>query len=351
MRRAFVIFFALLAYSFAGVQQSAEKWQEMDLPDSNVSLRGLSNLGGRSPIVVTGTHGTFALWDRTSKAWTVKHIPGAEQLDLRGVDITFTSNRKRVWLVISSGPAEEGQAKVMRSEDDGEHWTTVWSTKRKGIFLDSISMLNESGYILGDPVNNHFFLLRTSDAGKTWSEASSASMPAALPGEGAFAASNSNIVYDRTAVSFVTGGASKSRFFQSRDGGKSWQVVDTPIPAGKPSAGIFSLSLNSLDGIISGGDYLHPEQLGPNVAITHDGGRHWTAVSKPFPYRSSAYYLRSKYVVAGPSGSEISTDGGNTWRELGGSDWNVIRVGATACEVTIAGMHGKVAHFQYGSCL
>jgi photosystem II stability/assembly factor-like uncharacterized protein len=115
---------------------------------------------------------------------------------------------------------------------------------------------------LGDPVNGHFFLLRTRDAGITWLEVHPKVMPEALPGEGAFDASNTSFSLScGTAICFGTGGGAKARIFRSEDHGDHWTVVDTPIPAGKASAGIFSIELNFLDGIAVGGDYQNPHSL------------------------------------------------------------------------------------------
>src|SRR5882762_6670083 len=63
--------------------------------------------------------------------------------------------------------------------------------KRKEFFLDSIACLSETRcFALGDPLNGKFLLLSTTD-GQHWNPLPSGNMPAALPSEGAFAASNS----------------------------------------------------------------------------------------------------------------------------------------------------------------
>jgi photosystem II stability/assembly factor-like uncharacterized protein len=67
-------------------------------------------------------------------------------------------------------------------------------------------------------------------------------MPAALPGEFAFAASGQSLVTEHGRRAwFGTGGAAQARVFRSDDGGTTWQVSGTPIHCG-PSAGIFALA-------------------------------------------------------------------------------------------------------------
>jgi len=80
--------------------------------------------------------------------------------------------------------------------------------------------------------------------------------------------------------------------FHSPDGGKTWVVFDTPIAHGPESAGIFSIAFrNSLDGVIAGGDYKHPDRNGPNLAFTHDGGKTWElSTIHPQAYFSAVAY-------------------------------------------------------------
>jgi hypothetical protein len=90
---------------------------------------------------------------------------------------------------------------------------------------------------------------------------------------------------------FATGGRA-ARVFHSPDRGRTWQVFDTPITHGPDSAGIFSIAFrDSLHGVIAGGDYKRPEQDGPNLAFTNDGGKTWTP-SQIFP---QSYYSAVAY--------------------------------------------------------
>ena len=90
---------------------------------------------------------------------------------------------------------------------------------------------------------------------------------------------------------FATRGRA-ARVFHSADHGQTWQVFDTPILHGPDSAGIFSIAFRDpLHGVIAGGDYKHPNQDGPNLAFTDDGGKTWTlSPIHPQAYFSSAAY-------------------------------------------------------------
>ena len=93
---------------------------------------------------------------------------------------------------------------------------------------------------------------------------------------------------------FATGGRA-ARVFHSTDRGQTWQVADTPILHGPDSAGIFSIAFrDATHGVIAGGDYKLPDQDGPNLAFTGDGGKTWN-LSKIFPqsYYSAVAYDRN----------------------------------------------------------
>ncbi len=92
---------------------------------------------------------------------------------------------------------------------------------------------------------------------------------------------------------FATGGKA-ARVFHSPDRGQTWQVSNTPILHGPDSAGIFSIAfLDQTHGVIAGGDYKQPDQDGPNLAFTNDGGKTWTLSQiHPQAYFSAVTYDR-----------------------------------------------------------
>ena len=204
------------------------------------------------------------------------------------------------------------------------------------------------------PAQLKFELLITND-GQTWTQLPPAQLPPAIEGEGAFAASNTCLAILTTPaptstpaltttlvipseardpgvagatdppapaqppaqpwksgasalrrptekegasapdpnIWFATGGK-VARVFHSPDRGQTWQVFDTPILHGPDSAGIFSIAFRDPNhGVIAGGDYKHPDQDGPNLAFTNDGGKTWTLSQvHPQAYFSAAAYDR-----------------------------------------------------------
>ena len=98
---------------------------------------------------------------------------------------------------------------------------------------------------------------------------------------------------------FATGGKI-ARVFHSPDRGQTREAFDTPIIHGPDSAGIFSIAFRDpLHGVIAGGDYKHPNDDGPNLAFTNDGGKTWTlSPLHPQAYFSAVTYDRRVNALA-----------------------------------------------------
>src|SRR6201999_3433038 len=98
------------------------------------------------------------------------------------------------------------------------------------------------GIVLGDPVNGEFTIFTTDDGGEHWARQHT---PKALEKEGAFAASGTCLIArGRNDAWFGTGGPGAARLFHSKNRGRTWTVVTTPIRNDSASAGIFSISFS-----------------------------------------------------------------------------------------------------------
>ncbi len=106
-------------------------------------------------------------------------------------------------------------------------------------FYDGMAFYEDrKGYVIGDPVNGKWMILKTSNQGETWTILETS--PKANEGEAVFAASGSSICVDKTHIWFASGGSS-SRIFRSSDSGLHWETSPTPIAQGVASQGIFSI--------------------------------------------------------------------------------------------------------------
>jgi photosystem II stability/assembly factor-like uncharacterized protein len=259
--------------------------------------------------------------------WRQKIVPGAGDLDFRDVH-AFDD---QIAFILSVGAGD--LSRIYKTSDGGATWALSYRNHDSRGFLDAIAFWDKThGIVQGDPVDGRFVILSTDDGGMSWHGVSAPGMPAALDGEGAFAASGTCLVVqdDRNAW-FCTGGAKTARVFRSSDGGQNWSVSETPVMAGSSSSGIFSVAFrDSRHGVAVGGDFKHPEQGGRVISRTDDGGRTWSLPRGPGPraFRSAAVYIPGSspptVIAVGPNGADISSDDGETWKPLAGRAFHAL---------------------------
>lgn len=247
------------------------------------TLRGVSAVSAQV-VWASGTHGTYLRTRDGGRTWKAAQVPGAEGLDFRDVE-GFSADTA---YLLSAGPGE--QSRIYKTTDGGGHWTVQLTNHDPAGFWDCMGFWDsEHGIAMGDPVKGKFGVLTTSDGGKQWNELTG---PAAMEGEGAFAASGSCLTTQgRKRAWFVTGGKA-ARVFRSGDRGKSWRVADAPITHGAESAGVFSVAFrDAKHGVIVGGDYKQPAAGAANVGFSGDGGATWTlSALQPQSYFSAVAF-------------------------------------------------------------
>jgi photosystem II stability/assembly factor-like uncharacterized protein len=286
--------------------------------DSN--LRGVAVVVHRGSTIVwaTGSKDAIVRSVDGGKTWEPVRISGAENLDFRGVQ---TFDGKTVY-VMSSGEGE--QSRIYKSTDSGSTWLKQYSDKRKTFFLDALACTDETHcFALSDPADGKFLVLSTTD-GIDWKELPREHMPAALPGEGAFAASNSSLLlYGKSEIYFATGG-SAARVFHSTDLGQTWTVSETPLLSGKPSQGIFSIVRAGETMVVVGGDYSEPKRREKTAGYSPDEGKTWhLAAELPAGYRSAVDTFDAGFVAVGPNGAETSRDGIH-WAQIDSPNLNSV---------------------------
>lgn len=272
----------------------------IEISHTKENLRGVSAVS-RDIAWASGAHGTYLRTTDGGRTWTPGQVSDAAALDFRAV-VAFSADEA---FLMSAGSGE--QSRIYYTSDGGRHWQLQFTNMNPKGFFDSMVFWNSKhGVVLGDPIPDESGILKfevlLTDDGQNWRAVPSAELPAAMEGEGAFAASNTCVAIIRSAsmssgsdanIWFATGGK-VARVFHSADRGQNWQVFDTPIVHGPESAGIFSIAFrDAMHGVIAGGDYKHPNDDGPNLAFTEDGGKTWTLLDiQPQAYFSAVAYDR-----------------------------------------------------------
>ncbi len=306
------------------------------------SLRGVSAVDSRI-VWASGSAGTVLLTTDAGASWRRLRVPDADQMDFR--DIQAFDEHTAYLLAI--GPGEK--SRIYKTTDAGGHWILQYKNPNPTGFLDALAFWDERrGVVFGDAVNGEFAILGSADAGAHWQRQHA---PPALPNEGAFAASGTSIVtFGASECWLGTGGQGAARVFHSTDRGHTWTVAATPVRQDAASAGIFSLAFRDQQhGMAVGGDYKKPNQKAGNAAITADGGKTWHEPrgSSPDGYRSAVAFLPDKrcWIAVGTSGSDISTDDGETWRSFDRVAYNALSA-ARDGSLWAVGPDGRIADLR-----
>jgi photosystem II stability/assembly factor-like uncharacterized protein len=312
--------------------------------DTTASLRGL-HVVDADVAWASGSGGTFLRTVDGGANWHAGTVSGAEDLDFR--DVHAWDARRA--LVLSAGLP----ARIYLTENAGESWLMVYEKTTPGVFFNAVSFWDEErGIAVGDPIDGRWLLIRTSDGGRSWSELPFEQRPEALAGEANFAASGTCLVVRGDHDVWFGSGGPAARVFGSSDGGTTWRVAATPLRAGQASQGVFSLFFSdSRNGVAVGGDYRDEANPTSTAAVTTDGGATWTpAATPPSGFRECVVPVSriavGVLIAVGPSGTDLSEDGGLNWRPMGAGRYHAAGFspdGLTGIAVGMDGLAGRWA--------
>ncbi len=290
-----------------------------DLFKDSVSIRALEVMEGS--VAFAGTGGFFGTVDLRNGQIRAKQ----QRYDTLNPEFRAVGHTASDFFMLSAGrPAllfKTGNRGLME---------LVYKEDEEGVFYDSMAFWNEKeGLAAGDEMGGCLSLLITRDGGSSWNKIACADLPEAIPGEGAFAASNTNIavVGDKAWI-----GTTEGRIWFTPDKGSSWEVFTTPVRSSEPTQGIYTLDFYSDQiGVAMGGDYTLPDGMDANKALTEDGGRTWKLISDG----SLPGYTSCVRFVPGSEGNGIlavsyngiaySADRGEHWKKLSDEAFYTLR--------------------------
>ncbi len=345
MKKYFLLFLLIISSAVANAQTKVE----ILTSGTKTSIRGLSVVDDNIAWV-SGSGGMVGRTNDGGKNWkwfnAKKFIPDdslRNRIDFR--DIEAFDGATAIIMAI------ESPAYILKTNDGGETWKVVYENKTKGMFLDAMEFWNEqSGIVIGDPVDGRFFIARTFDGGSNWQDIPFENRPVADSGEACFAASGTNVKpINKSEAVFVSGGLT-SRLFSKNN------PIVLPIIQGKETTGANSIAiLNNKKKkagkkmVVVGGDFNADSSTTKNCFITKDGGKKWIAPAiSPHGYRSCVEFISAdKLVSCGLNGVDYSADGGMIWQWISKDGYHVCRKAKNGNGVFFAGGNGKIGILRY----
>jgi hypothetical protein len=327
MKQPLILFYLFIFSSSLQAQKI-----EVLTKDTKTSIRGLSVVDD-NVVWVSGSNGTVGLTLDGGKTFNWKKVNGFDSTDFRDIEAFSSTN------AIIMGIGEP--AYILKTIDAGANWKVVYENKTKGMFLDAMEFWNEqSGIVIGDPINGKFFFSSTYDKGTTWTDWPTATIPTAFDGEACFASSGTNVrSIGKKQKAFISGGK-KSRLFIEE------QPIDLPIIQGEESTGANSFAINKKEKriIIVGGDFNKKDATTKNCVIsTNKGKSFFEPTTPPTGYRSCVEFIKKKqWITCGLNGVDYSYDNGINWTKISEEGFHVCSKAKKGNAVYLAGGNGKI---------
>jgi len=279
--------------------------------EDSVSIRAITFLDGRT-LAFAGSNGIYGTVDvnsnqvRTSKQNYDSITPSFRAVGGTSEDFFMLS--------------VESPALLYKTGDQGK-MELVYTEEGEGVFYDSLTFWDDTeGIAVGDTIEGCLSIIITRDGGNSWVKIPCSDLPEGIVGEGAFAASNSNIAVQGNKVWI---GTTEGRVYYSGDRGMTWEIQETPIISEEPTQGIYSMDFFDENmGFAIGGDYTQPESNNANKIKTVDGGKTWQLIAdgQEPGYKSCVQFVPNSdgdaLVAIGFTGVSYSSDGGENWKAL-----------------------------------
>ncbi|CUR55206.1 putative oxidoreductase (secreted protein) [metagenome] len=296
-------------------------WRSVNV-DTDQQFRGLDALDARHAWV-GGSDG--GVWKTSNGGRTWKDVSPPDTAGLLFRDVEATDRRHVQVLAIG----EHDASRIYRTTDGGRTWALTFVNDDPAAFYDCMAMWpgGRRGLAMSDPVDGRFRIISTRDGGASWQLVDPAGMPEAVEGEFGFAASGTCLVTAGARQAWLGSGGGDARIFHSTDRGRTWSVAPSTIPA-SDAGGVFSLAFRTpRQGIAVGGDFLVPDN-GVDMSAYSPTGDAWRNGGDLSGYRSGVAWLprtRAGAVAVGPTGTDVTFDGGRSWRSFSDLDFDAVQ--------------------------
>ena len=248
------------------------------------------------------------------------------------------------------------KSRIYRTTNGGASWSLQFMNPDTAAFYDCLSFgtgRGRTGVAFSDASGGRTNILHTENDGASWRLLAPSVVPAPLPGEGAFAASGLCVVHGDARTVFIATGSPGARLLRSRDGGRTWDVENTPFTRGTV-AGLTGLAFKDGQlGMAVAADInrLRTDSSTAVVGITTDAGRTWALRTRP-PLPGALVGVAwvpgagsETAVVTSYGGAFITSDAARTWRTL--TTALTTGVSAVGTRAWIVGGGGKITRLDW----
>jgi photosystem II stability/assembly factor-like uncharacterized protein len=360
IRRAVVVAVTLLL--MAGIAPASAQrpqhpqnlaWHALTSPGAG-TLRGLAVGDHRHGWVGSDEGGLWRTADG-GRSWQDVAPPNSDGLVFRHV--VALSARRAVVLAIGGIDAPDGEeparaAHIYQTGDGGRTWHLAFVNTDPAAFYSCFDMFQDQrhGLAVSDPVGGRFQFLATDDGGRSWHVQRQVRMPAALTDEGAIDTGECLQTTGDHNVWLGTGFAAQARIFHSSDRGRTWTVTSSRLTPRDPSGGgVFALDFKGQhSGLGIGGSFDDPTNMLSAFSRT---GHRWHSGEALPGLRYSVAWLpstRRSAVAVGPTGSDVTRDGGQSWRTFSPTGFEEVMC-APDGTCWASDEHGGVARLSLGS--
>ncbi|CDF78493.1 oxidoreductase [Formosa agariphila KMM 3901] len=320
---ASLLLFVLISSCKQDVQKPSKIYKSVEIQDvynDSLSIRAIE-LMGDGTLAFAADKGTYGLYfPKKEQVATSKQLHDSVPLHFRAVAHTSTD-----FFMLSI----ESPALLYKTGDDGS-MKRVYKEEGEEVFYDAMTFWNDKeGIAVGDSVNGCLSIIITRDGGETWAKLPCENLPKAIEGEGAFAASNTNIkvLEDKAWIATTSG-----TIYYSENKGETWITIETPMQNTEATQGVYSIDFyDELNGFAIGGDYTKPDVNTNNKMKTVDGGKTWLLVAdgEEPGYKSCVQYMPNRnaesLVAVGFNGISMSNDHGESWKQISEESFYTIR--------------------------
>ncbi len=311
MTRLFCFYFTILSILNLSCETEGPSqvldfaFEKIDLPISS-NIRGLSSISD-STFWISGSGGLAAHVALKIDGVELKSIDGFEQRDFRDI---------HGWNDLDAITMSVGDSAIfLKTNSQWSEFDTVFADFSPGVFIDAFDFEGDHGIAYGDALNNVLYILESFDAGKSWKKIDGRLLPGALPGEGGFAASGTNVDLINGNTFITTGAGTFPRVISRKKDARIWESHKVPLQSGSLNGGYSIVFKNSNEGIVVGGSFQDSLRADSVCAVTIDGGLEWSALEEGrLPgFRSCVAYSSELdvYLATGRTGVDYSYDGRN----------------------------------------